>query len=173
MTTIHPIRNPLLKTVSIIHNFFFLYRLEMNIPPLDIQKSNGKIEVSCTVTHNQPGWQEIVETVARIFFEFSSKKAERLVMDLGFVDFGDYFGRFLIQNWGVIYENRYCPPISDRKLGSKEPQNRLKPNPLTVSEQREDAVLRCTILRTTVSPLEAQGLALLWRVSRAGSAHVS
>jgi hypothetical protein len=41
------------------------------------------------------------------------------------VDFWDYFGRFLIQIWGVISTNSILPPKFESKIGSKEPGNRL------------------------------------------------
>ena len=43
-----------------------------------------------------------------------------------FVDFGDYFGRFSLLFRGVISTFRILPPEKEAKIGSKEPQNRLK-----------------------------------------------
>jgi hypothetical protein len=42
---------------------------------------------------------------------------------LGFVDFRDYFGLFSIVFAGVIY-GVYYPRENNRKVGSKEPENR-------------------------------------------------
>ena len=58
---------------------------------------------------------------------------KRLSANSGFVDFRDYFGRFLIQIRGVISNIRILPPEFESKIGSKEPENRLKLNPQTVS----------------------------------------
>jgi putative hydrolase of the HAD superfamily len=68
------------------------------------------------------------------FLLFTTIQAERLSANSGFVDFRDYFGRFLIQIRGVIYEGLILPPEFESKIGSKEPENRLKLNPQTVSE---------------------------------------
>ncbi len=59
---------------------------------------------------------------------------KRLSANSGFVDFRDYFGRFLIQIRGVISNIRILPPEFESKIGSKEPENRLKLNPQTVSK---------------------------------------
>ena len=42
----------------------------------------------------------------------------------GFVDFRDYFGRFSVFFQGVIYAMLILPPEKERKIGSKEPENR-------------------------------------------------
>jgi hypothetical protein len=46
-----------------------------------------------------------------------------------------------LQAWGTIYYCRYRPPSLKLKIGSKEPKNRLKLNPLTVSKSREGDIL--------------------------------
>jgi uncharacterized membrane protein (UPF0127 family) len=64
---------------------------------------------------------------------------KRLLTDLDFVDFWDYFGQISILFWVRFNRNEYIrmlilPPKKESKFGSKEPKNRLKPNPLTVSK---------------------------------------
>jgi hypothetical protein len=43
-----------------------------------------------------------------------------------FVDFRDYFGRFLIQLIGAHIDTSILPLSIESKIGSKEPENRLK-----------------------------------------------
>ena len=59
--------------------------------------------------------------------------SKRLSTNLGFVDFGDYFDRFLIQIREVIYEVDITPRIWIKKR-PKEPQNRQKLRLWTVSK---------------------------------------
>ncbi len=75
--------------------------------------------------------QSIKHTLLRDHFSVY----KRLLTDFGFVDFGDYFGRFSVCFWGVIYIWSILPPKNKPKIGSKEPQNRQKRNPLTVSKE--------------------------------------
>ncbi len=49
-----------------------------------------------------------------------------LSLKKGFVAFWDYFGRFSIQIEGVIYDKLILPLQFELKIGSKEPENRLK-----------------------------------------------
>ena len=59
---------------------------------------------------------------------------KRLLTDLFSSSFWIILADFWIQIWGAIYPCRYCPPRFEPKIGSKEPKNRLKLNPLTVSQ---------------------------------------
>src|SRR5579862_5267240 len=52
----------------------------------------------------------------------------------GFVDFRDYCGHFPTSFCGGSIRSLIQPPQKESKSGSKEPENRLKPNPLTVSK---------------------------------------
>jgi hypothetical protein len=54
---------------------------------------------------------------------------KRLSTDSGFVDFRDYFGRFLIRIRGVIYEGLILPPEFGSKIGQNNPENRRNLNP--------------------------------------------
>jgi hypothetical protein len=46
----------------------------------------------------------------------------RLLTDLGFVDFGDYFGRFLIQNWGDNMRRDIAPQFWIENSAQKNPK---------------------------------------------------
>jgi hypothetical protein len=59
---------------------------------------------------------------------------KRLLTDSGFVAFWDYFGLFLIQMERDNIRSLILPFTFESKIDSKEPKNRQKLNPLTVSK---------------------------------------
>ena len=67
---------------------------------------------------------------------------KRLLTNLAFVEFLDYFGRFSTKKSGFISTKVYGPRIFGSKIGLKEPKNRLKPNPLTVSKSVKAPIYR-------------------------------
>src|SRR3989338_11291591 len=58
---------------------------------------------------------------------------KRLLTDSGFVEFLDYFGPFSTSKVRGHIRKLILPLIFESKIGSKEPKNRQKLNPLTVS----------------------------------------
>ena len=61
---------------------------------------------------------------------------QRLLTDSGFVEFLDYFGRFSTSKVKGHIRKLILPLTFESKIGSKEPKNRQKLNPLTVSQRR-------------------------------------
>ncbi len=64
---------------------------------------------------------------------FCQTVSKRLLTDSRFVEFLDYFGRFSTSKIGGYIRKLILPPNFESKIGSKEPKNQQKVNPLTVS----------------------------------------